>query len=179
MCKKKMMILFVMPLLLSACSVGPQQLGLSHTSWDNLSDEQQQQLKADYLYIKAANAKMPLVAKGSPVKVTISNGFAKFPPDYKRSRYEPATFSMQPGSCQQVGLRAASPSNALTLLKVCYSDEVLFFDPSTFNRDKQQASIYIQYQPLWVRGMSYKGISSEGFVGLQNVNIHVQKVKTS
>lgn len=173
-CKPKHLLLLAAPLLLTACMVGPKQLGISQTRWDSLTPEQQQQLKQDYKTIKIANAKMPLVVKGKPVKVWLSGGTAKFPPDFKPSAYAPVGFVLQPGTCQQVGMRPKGPSNALTVLKACYSDGVVFFDPSTYDLDKQQASIYIQYQPLWGRGMTYRGISSEGYVGLKNANIRVQ-----
>ena len=163
------------------CAVKPQQLGISQQTWLGYSKAQQKQLAASYnqqhnYFIQQAQFDNE---QGANLRVLLLQGKAMMPPFKQAQSFKPAEVLMSPGSCQQVWLYALQSANSKTSrvqrvqLQLCYRNKVLSLDPSFYQLDKKQGSLFIHYHPGWWDGMTYSGIHSSGYLRLQHTSMRL------
>ena len=164
----------VSALLLAGCAVGPRQLGFSQSQWQSMNKTRQQQLIANYNQIKAAKPNS-IVYKGPDIRVSVKEGTAMMPPFLRPQEYLAANFRIQPGQCRNVRLRGADDSGSV-ILRACYNGLVLTFDPSHFDPTKRTGTLRFSYNPMWKRSFTYTGVSSSGYVRLDNATVTIRAI---
>lgn len=167
-------LIAVSVLLLAGCTVGPQQLGLSQSQWQSLDQSQQQSLLANYKTIKQAKVNKT-VYSGPNINVTVANGTAMMPPFVVPQQYVAASFYLKPGQCSRVRLKSVSTQSSVNL-QACYNGLVLALDPSHYDLMKSGGTLRLSYNPIWKRGFTYRGVSSSGYVRLNQVSVTVKAI---
>lgn len=161
-------------LLLSACTPGPHQLGISQQQWQTMSDTQRQQLIDGYRQVQQTQHHATVYA-GPNVVVSLSGGQVMMPPFTRAVSYRPVQFEMKPGECHQITLQAVDGNHQVGL-PVCYNGLTLALDPSRYDPLLSEGSLRFNYIPIWKRGFAYNGVSSQGYVHLTKVNVIINAV---
>lgn len=179
----RFIFLLSMILTLSACvSVKPEQIGLSESSWENLSYQEKEKISATYRQTEKLRQKWLGQMRPNPANeltITIASGKAYFPPAFQAQEFLPVIANLIDGKCyQNVPLLARDNPSLVTNLLVCYYQNVLYLDPGFNNLAEAKGSLVFPYLPVWQRGFSYPNISSNGPVRLSNARITVQVAKT-
>lgn len=166
--------ILVSVLLLAGCTVGPQQLGLSQSQWQSMDKTRQQKLVSNYNQIKQVKVNQT-VYNGPTITVSLKEGTAMMPPFLKPHEYLATSFSMKPGQCRSIRLKSADNSGSVSL-RACYNGLVLVMDPSHYDPAKSAGTMRFPYNPIWRRGFTYTGVSSSGYVRLNQATINVKAV---
>lgn len=161
-------------ILLTGCTPGPTQLGLSQQQWQTMSDQQRQQILAGYDQIQHAPSNKTVYA-GPKIVVSLSQGTVMMPPFLQPQHYQPVQFEMKPGQCHSIALQSLNDSQQVNL-PVCYNGLMLALDPSRYEPLLSSGSLRFSYTPLWKRGFAYNGVSSQGYVHLTKVNVVINAV---
>lgn len=156
-------------LLLTGCTPGPTQLGVSAQQWQSMSDQQRQQILQGYQQIQN-QPRNDTVYAGPKIVVSLAEGTAMMPPFVQPHPYHPVQFALKPGECLHVPLESAN-SNQSVNLPACYNGLVLALDPSRYDPILGGGSLRFNYTPVWKRGFAYNGVSSQGYVRLSKVNV--------
>ncbi len=171
-------LLLVLPVLvlLTACSVGPNRLGVSAQQWQAMDDAQRAQMITGYQKIKWSSWKQrQTVFCGPDILVSLGKGTALMPPFTQSYAFQRVSFQMNPGRCRTVELNSVDTSNEVDL-KACYNGLTLLLDPSRYDALKSTGSLRLDYNPLWKRGFTYAGVSSSGYVQLNKVNVTIKAI---
>lgn len=165
-------ILIVLSFILVGCAVTPERLGISSIEWGKMTTVQKQNvLKESHQSIHPAKT----IYLGPDVEVTLSKGTARMPPFVKTYPYKAVHFQMRPGECRSVRLISTEEVNHV-FLKACYNGFTLSLDPSRYELNKRAGTMHINYHPLWKGGITYKHLSSSGYVRLRNVNVRIKNL---
>ncbi|EKE01345.1 MAG: putative membrane associated protein [uncultured bacterium] len=165
-------------LFLFGCAVDPMtKLGLSESEWLGYGSDEQQKLLANYKKIAEKRAgtvrdKKNHDARGF-LEIDVLDGKVMMPPFVDWSDYKPVNFTIFRGQCRDIVLQGLIDEKSQTELGVCFYGDTLYLDPSHHDLEKHSGSISIHSSPLWLSGFSYKGISSTGYVRLNNVTIKI------
>lgn len=169
----KLSFIGLLVLLLSACAVTPNTLGISRAEWQGYSTEKQQQLIDSYHKVKASVSSDSSVVAIPNINVVIKGGKAMMPPFAESYSFMPVKFDIRSGECKEVRLRNIDLDKDIEL-GACFSGKILYLDPSRYDVTKQNGSIRIYVTPLWKRGFTYNNINSSGYARLKNVSITVK-----
>ena len=166
-------------LLLSACAVTPNQLGISQSEWNQYSEQQRQQIKHDYHQAQKVKHGMHAKRGNSVLVVRIQGGQVLMPPYTSLQPYQAASFNIKAGECNvKIPLVQLNNSAQKTSLNVCYTNDVLYFDPSPYDPNLAKGALQFAYMPVWKRGFTYSNISSTGFTKLTNATVFVKELSS-
>jgi|GEM_PF-3357262 len=167
---------------LSGCA-NPNALGLNNNQWQRLTPAQQKTYSKNYHSIKTNLAKQNkqksatanfIDDNGLPdVDLTILNGQAAFAPTFNFQPIAALHIHLKYGMCQSA-LLSAQQSNQKATLWFCYLNKMIGIDPSFYNLKQAWGTVFIDANPLWNHGYSYKHVYSSGFVRLSNATIKIQ-----
>ena len=173
-------------IFLSGCAgvSAPTKIGMTESEWSGYSPDKQKTLLANYEKF-AAELKKSMKDKKSTVvdsvflEVGMHDGKVMMPPFNSLQDYNPVKFIVVKDRCRSIVLQQPNDKKVHTELEVCFYGNILYLDPSHYDLTKKNGSISINYSPLWLSGFSYKGISSSGYVRLNNVTVEImQQEKT-
>lgn len=161
-------------LLLVGCAFSPQKLGISEQEWLSYSDDQRQQIIADYkkISLDQQQENKRLFLGVGRITVSISGGEAMMPPFVDWSEYQPVSFDLADNICGEIPLQQKDGENTVNL-RACYKNKALFLDPSRYDLEKNNGTVSIPQSPLWQQGFEYKGISTSGHVRLRNATVKI------
>jgi hypothetical protein len=161
--------------LLSGC-VSPMSLGISEAEWRNYSPEEQQKIKSGYYEILKTrfSPREKGVADGTYLHVAVSGGKVYMPPFASMYDYVPIEFEIASGDCKTLQIKGQNGDQKVPM-KVCYQNQTLYLDPSSYDMTKRIGSIQLHYSPIWDRGFIYHKVSSSGYVHLTRVDVSVQR----
>jgi len=176
-------ILFFIVMLLSGCTAvsTATKLGINELEWKNYSPEKKKLLLSNYEDFtnernKFLKNKKNDLSDDSFLEVSIHDGKIMIPPfDNGLQSYESVDFTILENQCKSVELRQAIDKETYTELDVCLHGNTLYLDPSHHDITKKLGSISINSSPFWLSGFSYKGITSGGYVRLNNVTIEITR----
>jgi hypothetical protein len=163
--------------LLAACAT-PAKIGVSHESWQGMTETQHKQLKADYSKVRSwRSARNNGSADGSSLKITIVGGTAKMPPNFTDMHFRPVHIALSSGACTTANVNALRSSSSTTL-SLCYTGSVLSLDPSHYIWEKRDGTLLLQKNPMWRHGLVYHGksVNSTGYVGFKDIAISVKEL---
>lgn len=182
MMRKRIKFLGILPVafMLAGCMVGPNQLGLTKTEWQALSSQQQQTYRKNYQQIQQWRSAQPKTAakKTTTLQVHMADGTAMMPPFATPLAYSPVDFTISSDQCRTVPIHALNQSNQ-GVLGVCYKKNVLALDPSHYETDKWQGTLFIHANPLWQQGFQYQHLNSTGYARLKDVTVSVKATQQS
>lgn len=170
----RQIFILISVLLLASCTIEPRQLGLSQMQWQSMDKAQQQKLVAGYHQIKQAKSNKT-VYNGPDINVSIAKGTAMMPPFIRPQPYLATNFCLGSGQCRYVRLTSAGNSDSVSL-QACYNGLVLVMDPSHYDPTKSSGTIRFAYNPIWRRGFTYSGVSSSGYVRLNQASVTVKTI---
>lgn len=173
-----MKILPVCVALGSMCLVGcvsNTDIGMNSNQWHLLNDKQKQNYQADYHEIQRYQKHRQYQPGASRISVRISGGSANMPPGFGSYRFYTAKFVIRDGQCRDVPLIAVQEARQANLT-VCYTKQILSFDPSRYKIRDKEGTLFLNYNPVWRHGFEYYGLDSDGYVSLDNVDIRIQAV---
>jgi len=170
----RQILILLSVLLLASCTIEPRQLGFSQMQWQSMDKAQQQKLVAGYNQIKQAKPNKT-VYNGPDINVSIAEGTAMMPPFIKPQQYLAMNFCLRSGQCRHVRLKSMDNSDSVSL-QACYNGLVLAMDPSHYDPTKTAGTIRFSYNPIWSRGFTYRGISSSGYVRLNQASVAVKTI---
>lgn len=180
--KKELLIFCFLCFFLAGCTTVPEKIGISNLEWTSYSEAKQQTLITNYERIKKEQAAERNAQKNREavtdlhLVVSISGGTVMFPPAFITwQNYRPVIFKIVQDKCQTVEVLHVVDGGPKTNLDVCWRGNILFLDPSYYDFTKKMGSVTIHRSPLWLTGYSYRGISSSGYVNLNNVNIRIKQ----
>lgn len=181
---KNLIILLLTLFTLTACMVSPQHLGFSKAEWESMDREKQVEVLRNYKQLHSAKESSSggdedvdkKNKNTAAITVSISNGQAMMPPFTEAYAYEPVSFKIQQGSCQQVLLKERDEGEHQVKMSVCFKKGILLLDPSRYDSSKVDSSARLYRSPLWHGGFSYSHINSSGYVRLQDVTIRITLV---
>lgn len=173
--------LMVICLLMSACqTVSPNMLGISSQQWNSYSENEKKNIVNGYKQAQHVknNAKAKQSrADNSSLRVSIKGGKAMMPPFVEREEYQPVSFVIKAGGCQQgipvLSLSTPPKQNRLT---ACYVDGILYVDSSPYDPEMALGSLELPNLPLWKRGFTYPDVSSKGRLKFSHVSITVNLI---
>jgi len=181
--KKKIFLLFIVHIFLLGCANNPVLLGISELEWTSYSPEKQKSLLASYN--QAAKERKNIIKEQGNQKlgnefleVTVFDGKVMFPPSFINwQNYKPVKFTIFEGQCSDIAIEHQSDNDSKTKLGVCFYDNVLYLDPIYYDLTKKNGTTTIHFSPLWLTGFTYKGISSSGYVRMNNVTIEIKQIE--
>lgn len=182
---RKLLSLFVISIFLFGCAHGPELLGISDLEWSSYSEEKQKRLLDNYN--KIAKEREAILAEQDNkdsnsvfLLVSMHDGKIMLPPSFINwQRYRPVKFEIFKGQCRDIEVTHSSDKNIKTKLGICYRDNILYLDPSRYEVTKEMGTVSIPFSPLWVTGFAYKGINSNGYVGLSDVTVEIKQKEES
>jgi hypothetical protein len=172
---------------LSGCS-NPTMLGLNNSQWGRLSQDQQKSYMKNYRSIqanlkssskalpqktKAANTLLDSNAPLPDVDVTIVKGHAAFPPNFSFTPVATLHVHLTYGLCKSATLFSKNKHQSNPLW-FCYTHKMIGIDPSFYKMDQAWGTTFIDTNPLWNRGFTYKHIYTSGFSRLSNATITIR-----
>ena len=180
--KRRLRLLLVIgALFLMGCANNPALLGVSDLEWTSYSPEKQKSLLANYGQISKERKS---IIKGQEnqnlsdvfLEVSVSDGKIMFPPAFINwQNYKPVKFKIFKGQCSDVEIEHQSDNDSKTKLGACFYDNILYLDHIYYDLAKKNGTVSIHFSPLWLTGFAYKGISSSGYVGLNNVTVEIKQ----
>lgn len=171
-------------LLLLGCAGAPERLGVTNLEWASYSQDKQKELLLNYHQI--TKKRKGIVVKPGEGKrlsnvylvVKIYDGKVMFPPAFINwQNYQPVQFMIFKDECLNIEVAHSVAKDSKTELGACFYDNVLYLDPSRYDTAKDLGSITIHRSPLWSTGFAYQGISSSGYVRLNNVTVEIAEEK--
>ncbi len=173
----RLLMLVVPLLLLSACAVSPNQLGISQSEWNQYSEQQRQQIKHNYRQAQEVKHEIHAKNGNSVLAVRVQGGQVLMPPYTSLQPYQAVAFNVKEGECN-LKIAMVQPNNPdqKTSLKVCYANGVLYFDPSPYDPNFAKGALQFAYMPVWKRGFTYSNMSSTGFTKLTNATVFVKEI---
>jgi hypothetical protein len=179
MIKPKKIFLLLCAATISGCSISPAQLGISKEHWKQYDKQEQERIMRGHQYISQTIKKNILAApSNSCLKITLKDGHAIMPPFTNSYEFLPITFKIREGTCKNMTLYAVN-TNRHTTLGICYSNDVVLFDPSTYEIEKRYGTVSMHKTLLWNDGFNYTNINTSGYTRLQHATIFIQKQKGS
>lgn len=175
-----LIILLVTLFTLTACVVSPQRLGFSKAEWESMDKDKQTEIIRNYKQLHS-DKKLSFVESGeagknnksmSAITVSILGGKVMMPPFTDAYAFDPVSFRIQQGSCQQVLLKEIGGKHKVEM-EVCFKEGILLLDPSHYDSAKVDSSAQLYRSPLWRGGFSYSHINSSGYARLQDVTIRI------
>jgi hypothetical protein len=171
--------------LLSGCT-SPSTLGLNHNQWNRLSTDQQKDFMNNYRGIEKnlenSSKLSPTTQQASPnnadaslpdIDVTILNGQAAFASHFLFSPIAPLHVHLHYGVCQWALLESSDQKQS-SKLWFCYLQKMLGIDPSLYKMDQAWGTAFIDANPLWNRGFTYKHVYTSGYTRLSDATINIQ-----
>lgn len=179
--KKNLIILLLILFTLTACVASPQRLGFSKAEWESMDKNKQAELLRNYKQMDSANKRLAGEDKDvdkdnkntAAITVSISGGKVMMPPFIEAYAFEPASFRIQEGSCEQVLLKEKDEGKHQVKMSVCFKKGILLLDPSRYDVAKGDSSAQLYRSSLWRSGFSYSHINSSGYARLQDVTIRI------
>ena len=161
--------------LLSGCSSLESFTGADQASWE--SSDFQTKAYSSLTYIEQSGKRL---LESNPsnsdalLVVRLTEGKAVMWPSGKVYTFKPTIYSLADNSCHNVKLTAKDDVSQSTTLKSCFKDQQLVLDPSRWNYNYKNGSIFIKSSPLWQEdGVVYDQLASEGYAKLSNLSIDV------
>lgn len=162
---------------LAGC-VSHTQMGINNDQWRLLNDKQKQDYVARYRQIQRYQNHRQYQPGASRISVQISGGTANMAPSFDANPFYATKFQLRDGQCRQVPLIAVQKATQANLT-ACYIKQVLSLDPSRYKVQDQEGTLFLNYNPVWRHGFTYYGLDSNGYVGLDNVDIKVYAIRMS
>jgi len=166
----------------SGCSIiHPENIGISRFEWNHYSKEKRISLKYHYNAIsKDIDSKCSSITadaiESNCLKVKFTDGSVLYPPFFLNwQKYIPVDFVICNGQCKKLVISHMKLRDLQTKLTVCFIDHILYLDPNYRDLNNKYGSLRLYYTPLWITGLTYDKICSQGIVRLNNVSISVQK----
>jgi len=162
----------------------PTKVGMTESEWSGYSPNKQKLLLANYKkfvveFNKSIKNKKSAVVGSVFLEVGIHDGKVMMPPFNSLQSYNPVKFIVFKNQCRRIILQQPANKKVHTELGVCFYGNILYLDPSHYDFTKKNGSISINSSPLWLSGFAYKGISSSGYVRLNNATVEItQKEQT-
>lgn len=175
-------LFFATIFLVGCASITPGKLGVSESEWSNYSPEQRAKLSADYQQAQnMRRAQLQQARVGdSLLEVNIQGGRAALPPHLGLQAYQPVIFRIREGDChREIPIISEISPQQRAMMMVCYSDRVLYLDPSPYDLDKLYGSVLLRFMPTWRRGFTYPGVNTTGLVHLTDVNVSIRELSSS
>ncbi|CAL7959730.1 putative membrane associated protein [Gammaproteobacteria bacterium] len=171
---------------LSSCAgvSAPTKIGVTESEWLGYSPDKQKALLANYEKFAAELNKSIKNNKNTVVdsvflEIGIHDGKVMMPPFNSHYDYNPVKFVIFKDQCRSIILQQPTDEKIRTELEACFYGNILYLDPSHYDLTKKNGSISINFSPFWLPGFVYKGISSSGYVRLNNVTVEItQKEQT-
>lgn len=170
---------------LAGCSTHPAHtLGMSKEEWKSIDREEKKLRLAnaratnELHYTKQSEQVYFNLDADTPLRVTIEGGTAMMPPFTEKMRYEPVSFVLREGGCDEVELKEADGHSKVPL-RACLIDDTFLLDPSAFDQDKKLGSIRIHASPVWKTGFSYYPITTTGLVRLERARVRLELIDSS
>lgn len=177
MIKPKKIFLFLCAATLSGCGISPTQLGIAKEHWKQYDKQEQDRIIRGHKYISQTIKKNILAAPGnSCLNITIKDGRAIMPPFINSYEFLPISFIIREGTCKSLNLYAANIKKH-TSLSVCYSNDVILLDPSTYEIEKRYGTVSMHKTLLWNDGFNYTNVNTSGYTRLQHATIFIKKQK--
>ncbi len=168
-------VTLLLSVILSGCMSDSDYLGIAPNKWQEMNNDQQQQIWVNHDKIERVPFPFKITYDGPDIVVSLSGGKAMMPPFMQAYRYVKTEFTLTPGKCTYAKIDSKQNSNSVSL-KVCYNGLVLLIDPSRYDLNKSRGTLRLTYNPVWKRGFTYRDMSTDGYVRLSNVNIYIKVI---
>jgi len=165
-------------LMLTGCGKTlPEKLGLSRSSWNEMSSEDRNLMIYDYAEIENIRSHyMPKTLRmDRALSVKITGGTAKLAPNFELQSFKPVMFTLKQDSCRYIKVVGKETSDTTSLL-ACFWAHQLWLDPSNTDKSKARFSARMFESSLW-RKFTYNDISTFGYVGFQHINVAVKLIE--
>jgi len=158
-----------------------KSMGIKRSEWVAMSKDHRQELIYQYSSNQAKWRRLQSGARaqGQRLFLHIEQGEAHFGPERRRDKIRtPVEFSMPAESCRQIKLQAKNQDDA-TKLQVCYSNGMLYIDPSPIDKKYAAGSVKIPINHILEKGLRFCELSSNGSVSLRNTCLTLRLSKAS
>ncbi len=172
--KKLPMLGLLGSVALTGC-VSNADMGINNDQWRLLNDKQKQNFTAHYRENKDFQKHRQYQPGPTRITVRIRNGTANVTPSFDASRFYATKFQLRDGQCKRVPLIAVQKSGQANLT-ACFTNQVLSLDPSRYKVKDREGTLFLNYNPVWLHGFTYYGVSSSGYAGLSGVDITVNSM---
>lgn len=162
--------------LLGSCTVGPQQLGIPSQQWQVMNKAERQQMRTAYRDIQRRQHSLAkMIYSGPDIQVTINGGTAMMTPFLQAYVFKSVKFKMRVGECRYIRLTDWEGTHSVDLW-ASYDGLTFMLDPSRYDLTKSNGALLLTYNPLWKHGFTYSGLSSSGYVRLNNATITIHTI---
>lgn len=172
----KCLSLFVLAIILTGCAATNTRLGIPQDEWNQYSYEQKEALQEAYRQAQQRRKIFAAKPGEGVLQVEVQGGTMLLPPYDRQVAYQPLSFTLKQGRCYQDIDVASQDSSKTGKLKVCYTNDTLYFDPSPYDETYSAGSLQFPYMAIWRRGFTYNNVSGTGLLKLTNVSVSVQQV---
>lgn len=164
--------------LLVGCAPSPQKMGMSPAQWQAMNPEQQQARRDDYEKVQQwqsqAETQMTLY-EASPIMVSLQNGKVMMPPFEQAFAFEKADIDLFSGQCKNLKLKNPQSWSSVKI-HLCYNGLRLAVDPSRYDFNDREGTLFFYNNPLWQQGFTYENVSSRGYARLQQTDLTIKTI---
>lgn len=165
-------------LFLAGCAPSPQKMGMSSAQWQAMNADQQEVRRDDYQKLQQwqeqAEAQMTLYA-ASPIAVSLQSGKVMMPPFEQPLPFEKADVDLSSGQCKNLKLKNPDSWSSVKI-HLCYNGLRLAVDPSRYDFNDREGTLFFYNNPLWQQGFTYKNVSSRGYARLQQAELTIKMI---
>lgn len=169
------LLLFSFGIMLSGCSV-ETMYGINSKQWNKMTQKQKKEIQKGYAKVQSTlvhDRARKIQYERPELTVVVYGGWIMMPPYVRHYRYDKISVSLVSGQCAKISVHEKNGGKVVPL-KICYNDQLLQIDPSTYEVDKMHGSIVMHASPLWLRGYTYKHITTSGYAKLKNAHVWVK-----
>ena len=173
----KAYILLSVIIFCNSCTNSYQDLGFSQTEWEQLTQQEQQQIRKQSNDIKwkhqeQAQHNVPSKLRFREIKVKFLEGKTYFA--NQESTFIPVEINLSEGSCNSVKL--VNQAGEKKYLNICYKNYRLDIDPSPWQIDYQNGSALIYSSELWKYGFKYTKLNTKGKTKIKNLSVFIKVI---
>ena len=148
-----------------------EQRRLEEEKRNRRAQEQQDKMRREYVAAIYSGNRGQL---GDLLRVSMKNGEVRIAG--KHRPYRPVSFKIADQECKAVPLTYEKKYYSYSgKLNVCYADGTLLLDTG---RSTSHGATAITYDPAWIKGKTYTGISSNGQTEIRQVNIQIVAISS-
>lgn len=172
-------IVFIACATLEGCTpsqprlIQPAEIGIPLQVWQQMSVAERELKIASYKNVRDFEVRIPAY-QSAPLRVTVSQGEAKFPPEFISYPFRESSLVIQSGTCADLPLQAIADPKLNTFLHLCFNGWTLFLDPSRYEMELSRGTFASNRRPQWEEGFVFKNLHTKGYVGLEHTDLEIK-----
>lgn len=153
--------------------IQPAEIGIPLQKWRQMSVAERELKIESYKNVRDFEVRIPAY-QSAPLRITVSHGEAKFPPEFVSYPFQESSIVIQSGTCADLPLYAISEPKLSTLLHLCFNGWTVFLDPSRYDMELSRGTFASNRRPQWEDGFLFKNLHTKGYVGLEHTDLEIK-----